>query len=201
MDIAEKRRPQDGRIKTEYNGREVELRVSTMPVSFGEKMVIRVLDASRLFQGIDGLGMTQEQLSAFRRMIAAKHGLILVTGPTGSGKTTTLYSALNVLSSPEINITTIEDPVEMVYEDFNQSGSTSPTPCAPFCAKTPMSSWSAKFATKKRLTWRSKRRSRGTSSFRRSTPTTRHRPLRECSTSTFRRFCSRRASSDALPSA
>ena len=120
MDIAEKRRPQDGRIKTEYNGREVELRVSTMPVSFGEKMVIRVLDASRLFQGIDGLGMTQEQLSAFRRMIAAKHGLILVTGPTGSGKTTTLYSALNVLSSPEINITTIEDPVEMVYEDFNQ---------------------------------------------------------------------------------
>ena len=64
--------------------------------------------------------MTQEQLSAFRRMIAAKHGLILVTGPTGSGKTTTLYSALNVLSSPEINITTIEDPVEMVYEDFNQ---------------------------------------------------------------------------------
>lgn len=120
MDIAEKRRPQDGRIKTEYDGREVELRVSTMPVSFGEKMVIRVLDASRLFQGIDGLGMTDAQLSAFRRMIAAKHGLILVTGPTGSGKTTTLYSALSVLSSPDINITTIEDPVEMVCEDFNQ---------------------------------------------------------------------------------
>lgn len=120
MDIAEKRRPQDGRIKTEYNSREVELRVSTMPVSFGEKMVIRVLDAGRLFQGIEGLGMNPDQLSAFRRMIAAKHGLILVTGPTGSGKTTTLYSALHILASSQINITTIEDPVEMVYEDFNQ---------------------------------------------------------------------------------
>lgn len=120
MDIAEKRRPQDGRIKTEFRNREIELRVSTMPVAFGEKMVIRVLDGGRLIQGIDGLGMTADELSVFKRMIASKTGLILVTGPTGSGKTTTLYSALHVLNAPDINITTIEDPVEMVYEDFNQ---------------------------------------------------------------------------------
>lgn len=120
MDIAEKRRPQDGRIKTEYQQHDVELRISTMPVAFGEKMVIRVLDAGKLLQGIDALGMEADDLAKFRRMIAAKTGLILVTGPTGSGKTTTLYSAMRLLSSPEINITTIEDPVEMVCEDFNQ---------------------------------------------------------------------------------
>lgn len=120
MDIAEKRRPQDGRIKTTFDNREIELRVSTMPVAFGEKMVIRVFDAGKLFQGIDGLGMDTEELPKFRRMIAARTGLILVTGPTGSGKTTTLYSALRELYSPEVNVTTIEDPVEMVYEDFNQ---------------------------------------------------------------------------------
>jgi general secretion pathway protein E len=120
MDIAEKRRPQDGRIKTEYQGQEVELRVSTMPVAFGEKMVIRVLNAGKLFCGIEGLGMDEEETARFKRMLAARTGLILVTGPTGSGKTTTLYSALRVLCSPEVNITTVEDPVEMVYEDFNQ---------------------------------------------------------------------------------
>ena len=120
MDIAEKRRPQDGRIKTEYQGKEIELRVSTMPVAFGEKMVIRVLNAGKLFQGIEGLGMESDDLARFKRMIASKTGLILVTGPTGSGKTTTLYSALRLLGSPEVNITTVEDPVEMVYEDFNQ---------------------------------------------------------------------------------
>ncbi len=120
MDIAEKRRPQDGRIKTEFQNHEIELRVSTMPVAFGEKMVIRVFDSGRLFQGIEGLGMASDELQRFKRMIAAKTGLILVTGPTGSGKTTTLYSALRVLYSPEVNITTIEDPVEMVCEDFNQ---------------------------------------------------------------------------------
>ena len=120
MDIAEKRRPQDGRIKTEFQNHEIELRVSTMPVAFGEKMVIRVFDSGKLFQGIEGLGMSDDELARFRRMIAAKTGMILVTGPTGSGKTTTLYSALRVLYSPEVNITTIEDPVEMVCEDFNQ---------------------------------------------------------------------------------
>ena len=120
MDIAEKRRPQDGRIKTEYESNEVELRVSTMPVAFGEKMVIRILNTGKLFHGIDQLGMVDEELASFRRMLASRTGLILVTGPTGSGKTTTLYSALQVLNSPEVNITTVEDPVEMVCEAFNQ---------------------------------------------------------------------------------
>ena len=120
MDIAEKRRPQDGRIKTEYNEQEIELRVSTMPVAFGEKMVIRVLVSGKLFQGVEHLGMTSEEMVKFNRMISQKTGLILVTGPTGSGKTTTLYSALRLLSTPEVNITTVEDPVEMVYEDFSQ---------------------------------------------------------------------------------
>ena len=120
MDIAEKRRPQDGRIKTEFQGEDIELRVSTMPVAFGEKMVIRVLNAGKLFQGLDGLGMDETEYGRVERMLGAKNGLILVTGPTGSGKTTTLYSALRELSTPEVNITTVEDPVEMVYEQFNQ---------------------------------------------------------------------------------
>ena len=120
MDIAEKRRPQDGRLKTEYQNREIELRVSTMPVAFGEKVVIRVFDATKLFQNIDAIGMSAIEFEKFHRMISARTGLILVTGPTGSGKTTTLYSALQTLSSPFVNITSIEDPVEMVCEQFNQ---------------------------------------------------------------------------------
>ena len=120
MDIAEKRRPQDGRIKTEFQSREIELRVSTMPVAFGEKVVIRVFDAGKLFQNIESIGMSALEMEQFRRMLAARTGLILVTGPTGSGKTTTLYSALQTLSSPSVNITSIEDPVEMVCEQFNQ---------------------------------------------------------------------------------
>ncbi|MCL2326327.1 MAG: GspE/PulE family protein [Proteobacteria bacterium] len=120
MDIAEKRRPQDGRIKTEFQGQEVELRVSTMPVAFGEKMVIRIFDASKLYHGLDGIGMNASELAKFQRMLAARTGLILVTGPTGSGKTTTLYSALRALHSQNVNITTIEDPVEMVNDAFNQ---------------------------------------------------------------------------------
>jgi len=121
MDIAEKRRPQDGRIKTEQEGKEVELRVSTLPVSFGEKVVIRIFDPTILMQNIESLGFLKRELVLFKSFIAAPYGLILVTGPTGSGKTTTLYSALRVLSSPDVNISTIEDPVEMIYEDFNQT--------------------------------------------------------------------------------
>lgn len=121
MDIAEKRRPQDGRIKTDQDGREIELRVSTLPVSFGEKVVIRIFDPSILMQDISNLGFLKRELDLFKSFISAPFGLILVTGPTGSGKTTTLYSALKVLSTPEVNITTIEDPVEMIYESFNQT--------------------------------------------------------------------------------
>ncbi len=120
MDIAEKRRPQDGRIKTVQDGKEIELRVSTLPVAFGEKIVMRIFDPGILMQGIDDLGFTTRELDSFRSMISQPYGLILVTGPTGSGKTTTLYSALKTLSTADVNLTTIEDPVEMVYEAFNQ---------------------------------------------------------------------------------
>ena len=121
MDIAEKRRPQDGRIKTEHDGKEIELRVSTLPTAFGEKMVIRIFDPDVLLRELSGLGFYEDELSTFSDWIKRPHGIILVTGPTGSGKTVTLYSALKSLASPEINITTIEDPIEMVHEEFNQT--------------------------------------------------------------------------------
>ncbi len=122
LDIAEKRRPQDGRIKVAYKDSEVELRVSTVPVAFGEKVVIRIFDPTILLQDIQSLGFTPEQRASYERLLKRPHGIILVTGPTGSGKTTTLYSSLQCLSSPEVNIITIEDPIEMVHEPFNQIG-------------------------------------------------------------------------------
>ncbi len=118
--LAEKRRPQDGRIKRDQGGREVELRVSTMPTAFGEKAVLRIFDPDVLLKGIDQLGFSPHDLPKFYEFVARTTGIILVTGPTGSGKTTTLYSVLKHLSRPEVNIVTIEDPVEMVFEDFNQ---------------------------------------------------------------------------------
>jgi len=120
MDIAEKRRPQDGRIKTEYKSREVELRVSTMPTAFGEKIVIRIFDPDILLQDLEELGFAPREYELFRSFIARPHGVLLVTGPTGSGKTTTLYSALKTVAAPEVNVVTIEDPIEMVYDKFNQ---------------------------------------------------------------------------------
>jgi general secretion pathway protein E len=121
MDIAEKRRAQDGRIKTEREGKEIELRVSTLPTAFGEKVVMRIFDPDVMLRDLGGLGFYEDELRMFGDWIKRPHGIILVTGPTGSGKTVTLYSALKQLASPEINITTIEDPIEMVYEDFNQT--------------------------------------------------------------------------------
>jgi general secretion pathway protein E len=121
MDIAEKRRPQDGRIKTEREGKEIELRVSTLPTAFGEKMVMRIFDPEVLIRDVAGLGFYEDEMKTFGEWLKRPHGIILVTGPTGSGKTVTLYSALKNLASPEINITTIEDPIEMVYEEFNQT--------------------------------------------------------------------------------
>jgi general secretion pathway protein E len=118
--LAEKRRPQDGRIKREHGGREVELRVSTMPTAFGEKAVLRIFDPEILLKGIDELGLSAHDLPKFYDFIGRPTGILLVTGPTGSGKTTTLYSVLKHLSKPEVNIITIEDPIEMVFEDFNQ---------------------------------------------------------------------------------
>jgi general secretion pathway protein E len=118
--LAEKRRPQDGRIKREQGGKEVELRVSTMPTAFGEKAVLRIFDPDILLKGLDQLGLSPHDAPRFHDFIAHPTGIILVTGPTGSGKTTTLYSVLKHLSRPEVNIVTIEDPIEMVFEDFNQ---------------------------------------------------------------------------------
>jgi len=121
MDIAEKRRPQDGRIKTEHEGQEIELRVSTLPTAFGEKVVMRIFDPEVLIQDLSGLGFYEDELKTFNDWIQRPHGIILVTGPTGSGKTVTLYSALKSVYTPEINITTIEDPIEMVWDEFNQT--------------------------------------------------------------------------------
>jgi general secretion pathway protein E len=120
LDIAEKRRPQDGRVKTTRAGREVELRVSTLPVAFGEKVVMRIFDPQVLLQDLSGLGFYPEELAVFNDFITRPHGIVLLTGPTGSGKTTTLYSALKTIAVREVNVTTIEDPIEMVHEDFNQ---------------------------------------------------------------------------------
>jgi general secretion pathway protein E len=122
MDLAEKRRPQDGRIKTSSKGKEIELRVSTLPVAFGEKVVIRIFDPDILMQDLDQLGFYPREFQIYNAFIRKPNGIILVTGPTGSGKTTTLYSTLRSLSSPDVNIVTIEDPIEMVMEEFNQVG-------------------------------------------------------------------------------
>ncbi len=121
LDIAEKRRPQDGRVKTTRGGLEVELRVSTLPVAFGEKVVLRIFDPEMLSQELENLGFFLDELDKFNDFITRPHGIILVTGPTGSGKTTTLYSALKTVASRELNVTTIEDPIEMVDEELNQT--------------------------------------------------------------------------------
>jgi general secretion pathway protein E len=118
--MSEKRRPQDGRIKTDKGDTAVEIRVSTLPVAFGEKVVMRIMDPDILFQELEHLGFTPTDLIRYNQFINMPHGIVLVCGPTGSGKSTTLYSTLRHLSTPAINITTIEDPVEMVHEDFNQ---------------------------------------------------------------------------------
>ncbi|MCD4741585.1 MAG: GspE/PulE family protein [Desulfobacteraceae bacterium] len=120
LDMAEKRRPQDGRIKFEKDGTEVEIRVSTIPVAFGEKVVMRIMDPEILFQELDVLGFSADTLDKYINIIRKPFGIVLVTGPTGSGKSTTLYSSLKTLSSSEVNITTVEDPIEMIHEDFNQ---------------------------------------------------------------------------------
>jgi len=120
LDMAEKRRPQDGRIKTDKKGMEVEIRVSTIPVAFGEKVVMRLMDPEILFQDLEQLGFSATDLIRYNHFIKMPHGIVLVCGPTGSGKSTTLYSTLRDLSSPKVNITTVEDPIEMVHEAFNQ---------------------------------------------------------------------------------
>ncbi|HEX4350960.1 MAG TPA: ATPase, T2SS/T4P/T4SS family, partial [Verrucomicrobiae bacterium] len=120
LDIAERRLPQDGRMRVKVSGKDYDLRVSALPTVHGEKMVLRVLDKSNLSASIDKLGLDEATFKQFKMAIDAPHGLILVTGPTGSGKTTTLYSALNELNSPGWNIVTVEDPVEFQIPGINQ---------------------------------------------------------------------------------
>jgi len=121
LDIGEKRRPQDGRIKTEFGDRPVEIRVSTLPVAFGEKVVLRIFDPTIVHDDLGALGFPARERTLFESLIALPNGIVLVTGPTGSGKTTTLYTALRKLATPHVNITTIEDPIEMVFERINQT--------------------------------------------------------------------------------
>ncbi|WP_313473663.1 GspE/PulE family protein [Stutzerimonas kunmingensis] len=121
MNVAEKRKPQDGRVKTKTpEGGEVELRLSTLPTAFGEKMVMRIFDPEVLLKGFDQLGFSADDLRRWQSMTSQPNGIILVTGPTGSGKTTTLYTTLKQLATHEVNVCTIEDPIEMIEGAFNQ---------------------------------------------------------------------------------
>ena len=121
MDVVEKRRPQDGRIKTRTgDGGEIELRLSTMPTAFGEKLVMRIFNPDVIVKNFKELGFSDEDRERWQKAVTNPHGIVLVTGPTGSGKTTTLYSTLKQLASPSVNVCTIEDPIEMVEPTFNQ---------------------------------------------------------------------------------
>jgi len=120
MDIAERRLPQDGRLKVKASGRDIDVRVSVIPTIYGEKVVMRILDAAAVNHDINQLGFEPELLEEFKTILSQPHGIIVVTGPTGSGKSTTLYSALNYLNDPTKNITTVEDPVEYRLEGINQ---------------------------------------------------------------------------------
>jgi general secretion pathway protein E len=120
MDVVEKRRPQDGRIKTRTDAGDIELRISTLPTAFGEKIVMRIFDPEVLVRDFRELGFSEEDQRRWHEMTGRPNGIVLVTGPTGSGKTTTLYSTLKSLATPEVNVCTIEDPIEMVEPAFNQ---------------------------------------------------------------------------------
>ena len=121
LDVAEKRKPQDGRIKTlSPDGTEIELRLSSMPTAFGEKLVLRIFDPEVLVKNFAALGLEKKESELWNGMISRPYGIILVTGPTGSGKTTTLYTSLKHLARPEVNVCTIEDPIELIEPSFNQ---------------------------------------------------------------------------------
>jgi type IV pilus assembly protein PilB len=120
MNIVERRRPQDGQMETDIAGRELDIRVSTSPTVFGEKCVLRLLDKSRAFLDLAGLGMAADTAVTYRELIRSPYGMVICAGPTGSGKTTTLYATLAAISNDEINVTTIEDPVEYVIPEINQ---------------------------------------------------------------------------------
>ena len=122
MDVVEKRRPQDGRIKTRNpRGDEIEMRISTLPTAFGEKMVMRIFDPDNAVKDLDALGFAAHDAQRWEALVKHAHGIILVTGPTGSGKTTTLYSTLKRVATEEVNVSTVEDPIEMIEPSFNQT--------------------------------------------------------------------------------
>ena len=122
MDVVEKRRPQDGRIKTRNpRGDEIEMRLSTLPTAFGEKMVMRIFDPDSTAKDLDALGFADHDAKRWEQLVQRPHGIILVTGPTGSGKTTTLYSTLKRLATEAVNVSTVEDPIEMIEPSFNQT--------------------------------------------------------------------------------
>ncbi len=122
MDVVEKRRPQDGRIKTRNpRGDEIEMRISTLPTAFGEKMVMRIFDPDNAVKDLDALGFAAHDALRWEALVKRPHGIILVTGPTGSGKTTTLYSTLKRVATEEVNVSTVEDPIEMIEPSFNQT--------------------------------------------------------------------------------
>ena len=122
MDVVEKRRPQDGRIKTRNpRGDEIEMRISTLPTAFGEKMVMRIFDPDNAVKDLDALGFAAHDAQRWEGLVKRPHGIILVTGPTGSGKTTTLYSTLKRVATEEVNVSTVEDPIEMIEPSFNQT--------------------------------------------------------------------------------
>lgn len=122
MDVVEKRRPLDGRIKTRnMRGDEVEMRLSTLPTAFGEKMVMRIFDPDTAVKDLDALGFAQHDAQRWEQLVTRPNGIILVTGPTGSGKTTTLYSTLKRVATEEVNVSTVEDPIEMIEPSFNQT--------------------------------------------------------------------------------
>jgi general secretion pathway protein E len=122
MDVIERRRPQDGRIKTRNpRGDEVEMRISTLPTAFGEKMVMRIFDPDNAVKDLDALGFSTHDATRWEALVKRPHGIILVTGPTGSGKTTTLYSTLKRVATEEVNVSTVEDPIEMIEPSFNQT--------------------------------------------------------------------------------
>ena len=165
MDVVEKRRPQDGRLKTVTpDNEEVELRLSTMPTAFGEKLVMRVFNPENLVKDYKELGFSEEDERKWNQMVGQPHGIILVTGPTGSGKTTTLYSTLKQLAVPEVNVCTVEDRSKWSSLPSTRcrcrprSAWTSRAASVPSCARTRTSSWWARSAIWKPPKWRSRRR-------------------------------------------
>jgi type IV pilus assembly protein PilB len=184
LDISEKRVPQDGRMRLVLSPtKTIDFRVSTLPTLFGEKTVMRILDATQAQMGIDALGYDPDQKALLLDAIQRPYGMVLVTGPTGSGKTVSLYTCLNVLNKPGINISTAEDPAEINLPGVNQVNVNDKRRPdlpgraeSPSCARIRTSSWSARSATWKPPTSPSRPRRPATWCFRPCTPTTRRRP-------------------------